>query len=227
MTRRLLAAAAALVLLVLGAGVLLAYVHGADRRALAGVRTVPVLVVDQPVPAGTAAGDLGPLVRTDQLPARAAVEGRVTDLAALAGQVATVDLQPGEQLLAGRFARPDSLTPPGTVAAPEGTEQVSVLLDPQRAVGGRLAAGDTVGVFVSQQEPPTTHAVLHRVLVTQVQGAPAAAGGPAERRAGRGRHAGTGREPAGHPGAHRPAGRGGRVRRRARRAVALPGDRGI
>jgi pilus assembly protein CpaB len=50
-----------------------------------------------------------------------------------------------------------------------------VLLDPQRAVGGRLVAGDEVGVFVSQAEPVSTHAVLHRVLVTQVQGAPAPA----------------------------------------------------
>jgi pilus assembly protein CpaB len=49
---------------------------------------------------------------------------------------------------------------------------VSILLEPQRAIGGRLAAGDTVGVVVSLGTP-ATHAVLHRVLVTQVQGAPA------------------------------------------------------
>jgi pilus assembly protein CpaB len=41
-------------------------------------------------------------------------------------------------------------------------------------VGGRLAAGDTIGVVVSLKEEKT-HAVLHRVLVTQVQGAPAPA----------------------------------------------------
>ena len=51
MRRRLLAACAALVLLVAGSLVLLAYVRGADARALAGARTVEVLVVDQPVPA--------------------------------------------------------------------------------------------------------------------------------------------------------------------------------
>jgi pilus assembly protein CpaB len=86
-----------------------------------------------------------------------------------------VDLQPGEQLLASRFAAPESLQTPGTVAVPAGTAEVSVLLDPQRAVGGRLSAGDEVGVFISQDEPISTHAVLHRVLVTQVQGAPAPA----------------------------------------------------
>src|SRR3954470_24262742 len=174
MRRRLLAAAAALVLALLGAVVLLAYARGADQRALAGVRTVPVLVVAQPVPEGTPADDLPRLVRTEQIPALAAVPGRVTDLADLDGQVAVVDLQPGEQLLSARFAAPESLQTPGTVAAPAGTSEVSVLLEPQRAAGGRLVAGDEVGVFVSL-DPPATHAVLHHVVVTQVQGAPAPA----------------------------------------------------
>jgi pilus assembly protein CpaB len=169
--RRLLAAAAALVLALVGGVVLVAYARGADARAMAGMDTVQVLVVDQPVAAGTRAEDLAPLVRTEQLPAKAAVAGRVTDLTALAGEVVTVDLQPGEQLLAGRFAAPQSLQAPGTVAVPAGAEEVSVLLEPQRAVGGRLAAGDRVGVFISL-DAPSTHAVLHRVLVTQVQGAP-------------------------------------------------------
>ncbi|TFV53647.1 Flp pilus assembly protein CpaB [Geodermatophilus sp. DF01-2] len=175
MRRRLLAALAALLLAAIGTGVLLAYVRGADARALAGVRTVEVLVVDRPVAEGTPGEDLTDLVRTEQLPAKAAVEGAVTDLEQLAGRVATVDLQPGEQLLAGRFAAPEDLTVPGTVAAPEGTSEVSILLEPQRAVGGRLAAGDTVGVHVSLSEGKTTHVVLNGVLVTQVQGAPAPA----------------------------------------------------
>ena len=53
-----------------------------------------------------------------------------------------------------------------------------MLLEPQRVVGGRLAAGDTVGVYLSlvfQDGTATTHAVQHQVLVTRVQGAPRAA----------------------------------------------------
>ena len=170
MRRRLLAALAALVLAALGAVVLLAYVRGADARALAGVQTVDVLVVDRPVPEGTPGEELAELVRTERLPARAAVPGAVTDLDELAGRVATVDLQPGEQLLATRFAAPEDLSVPGTVAPPEGAAEVSLLLEPQRAVGGRLAAGDTVGVHLSLDGQ--TDVVLSRVLVTQVQGAP-------------------------------------------------------
>ncbi|RFU19041.1 Flp pilus assembly protein CpaB [Geodermatophilus marinus] len=184
MRRRLLAATAALVLVAAGTVVLLAYVRGADARALAGVRTVEVLVVDRPVPAGTPAEELAGLVRTDPLPAKAAVEGRVADLDDVAGQVTTVDLQPGEQLLAGRFAAPGDLQAPGTVPVPEGLSEVSLLLEPQRAVGGRVAAGDTIGVYLSMtleneggKRIAVTHATLHDVLVTQVQGAPVA---PAE-----------------------------------------------
>ena len=174
--RRLLAAFAALLLLVVGSVVLLAYVHGADARALAGIRTVDVVVADQLIPAGTAGDQLAGLVRTEVVPAKTAVAGRVTDLASLAGRAATVDILPGEQLLAARFARPGDLQAPGTVEVPAGLQEVSVLLEPQRAVGGRLTAGDTVGVVVSQTDQagvPATHAVRHKVLVTQVQGAPA------------------------------------------------------
>jgi pilus assembly protein CpaB len=184
--RRLLAAVAALVLLVVGTLVLVAWVNGAENRALAGVQTVEVLVADQVIPEGTPAAQLADLVRIETLPAKAALAGRVTDLSALAGQLATVDLEPGEQLLSSRFARPDDLPVPGTVAVPEGLQEVSILLEPQRAVGGRLAAGDTVGVYLSQTagDVKQTHVVLHRVLVTQVQGAPAAPDPAAEAAAG-------------------------------------------
>ena len=182
MRRRLLAASAALVLLVAGSLVLLAYVRGADARALAGAQPVEVLVVDAPVPAGTSGDALADFVTTETVPAKAALDGRVTDLADLSGRVTTVDLLAGEQLLTSRFARPEDRQAPGTVAVPSGLQEVSVLLEPQRAVGGRLAAGDTVGVFVSAafEAGPTTSAVLHSVLVTQVQGAPAPAPTPGE-----------------------------------------------
>src|SRR3954471_24068494 len=165
--RRLLAAFAALLLLVVGGVVLLAYVHGADARALAGVRTVEVLVAVKRIPEGTSGDALDGLVRRELVPVKTAVSGRVVNLSSLSGRVATIDLLPGEQLLFNRFSRPADLKAPGTVEVPKGFQEVSVLLEPQRAVGGRLAAGDTVGVYLSQGEPVgQTHAVLHQVLVT-------------------------------------------------------------
>ncbi len=183
MRRRLLAAFAALVLLAAGSLVLLGYVRGADARALAGARPVQVLVVDQPVPAGTSGDELADFVTTETIPAKAALDGRVTDLADLSGRVATVDLLVGEQLMASRFVRPDDRQVPGTVEVPEGLQEISVLLEPQRVVGARLSAGDTVGVYLSQKLPDgtgQTSAVLHQVLVSQVQGAPAPVDAAAE-----------------------------------------------
>ncbi|MCF6506955.1 hypothetical protein E9549_05985 [Blastococcus sp. MG754426] len=181
MRRRFLAAVAALALVVAGTAVLVGYVRGAESRALAGVQAVTVLVAEAPIPAGTPGSALAELVGTELLPAKAALPGRVTDLASLADRVATVDLAPGEQLLDSRFERPGDLQAPGTVPVPEGLQEVSIVLEPQRAVGGRLAAGDTVGVLVSMREPATsTHSVLHEVLVTQVQGAPAPPAAPAD-----------------------------------------------
>lgn len=175
MRRRLIAAFAALLLTGAGAVVLLTYVQGADARALAGTETAEVLVVRTPVPAGTPGEELAAMVSTELLPAKAVADGAVADLGELTGRVATTELQPGEQVLAARFAAPTDVRTPGTVPVPPGAGEVSVLLEPQRAVGGRLTAGDTVGVFVSlsQDVGGATHAVLHGVLVTQVQGAPA------------------------------------------------------
>jgi pilus assembly protein CpaB len=174
--RRILAAVAAVVLAVFGALVLVGYARGADQRAMAGMKTAAVFVVSEKIPTGTPGDQLAGKVRLEALPAKAAAPGRVTDLHDLEGKVATVDLQPGEQLLASRFSSPDDVRAPGTVAVPKGDQEISILLDPQRAVGGRLKAGDKVGIFVSLKSPDgsgLTHLVLHGVLVTQVQGAPA------------------------------------------------------
>ena len=178
--RRLLAALAALLLAAVGTVVLVAYVRGADARALEGVQSVEVLVVDEAIPAGTPAAEIADLLDVELIPAKTALDGRVTDLGQLDGLVSTVDLQPGEQLLAARFVLPEERGAPGTVPVPEGLSEFSVLLDPQRVIGGRLTAGDAVGVFLSltfQDGTAATHAVQHGVLVTQVQGAAAPADG--------------------------------------------------
>ena len=98
----------------------------------------------------------------------------MSSLSAISGRVATTDLQPGEQVLASRFADPASLLDPDTVKIPAGLQQLSVSLDQQRVVGGHLTAGAAVGVFLSVpkdgEDPAQTHLVLNKVLVTKVDG---------------------------------------------------------
>jgi pilus assembly protein CpaB len=178
--RRLLAALAAILSTALGAGLLLTYVAGADRRAMAGLAPVQVLVAAKAVPAGTAGADMTDLVTTKTVPVAALVPGAVEDVSSLSGLVATADLEPGEQVLASRFADPATLTGVGRPARPRGMQEVALDLDPQRVVGGNVVAGARVAAFTTIDK--RTRLALGSVLVTRVdttptssEGAPAAA----------------------------------------------------
>ena len=61
-----------------------------------------------------------------------------------ADKVAASDLQPGDQLVAARLAPKDQVD-----QSVQDKVQVSAQLTPERAVGGTIAKGDTVGVYLS------------------------------------------------------------------------------
>ncbi|WEO78005.1 Flp pilus assembly protein CpaB [Cryobacterium sp. SO2] len=173
---RLIAAVAALLLAITGTVLIAGYVTGADERAQADASPVDVYVVDQLIPVATPAEVLGEYLRVQVLPSAAVAEGAVTDLATVAGMITTVQLLPGEQLLTSRLANPEDLITPGKIRVPEGMQEVTISLAADAMVGGQVAAGDTVGVFVTKTndaQQPSTNLVFNKVLVTTVQGAPA------------------------------------------------------
>jgi pilus assembly protein CpaB len=104
----------------------------------------------------------------------------------LSDKVTSVELLPGEQLVAERLIAPEELKTSGAVEVPEGLQEISFQLDPQRVVGGKVAPGDHVGVFISMKaggieaksDKETTQLSIHKVLVTGVQRAPVAAPTP-------------------------------------------------
>lgn len=182
MKTRIIGAALALVLAIVGTVVLVGYARGADQRAAQGAEFVDVFVVDDTVPKGMTGAEVGEFVSEVQLPALSVADDHVTDLADLDGLVANADLLPGEQLLSGRFVDPVVLAAQGDVAVPAGMQEVTVALDVQRVVGGAVRPGSTVGVVVTNKlEPaaaapdgtvgtmPATRFVLQKVLVTRVQ----------------------------------------------------------
>lgn len=182
MKTRLIGGVAAFLLAITGTVAVTSYVQGADQRAHQGATLMNIYVVDKSVPANTPAAELAKFVKPASVPASAVAAGAVSDLATLAGRVTSAALLPGEQLLDGRLVDPASLLSPGKVEAPDGMQEVTVQLGPDRLVGGQLAAGDTVGVFVSFTEGaghdgPTTHQIFQKVLITSIQGAPAEATG--------------------------------------------------
>jgi pilus assembly protein CpaB len=164
-------------------------VQGAANRAQAGLEPVNVLVAQESIPAGTKTSDLGTRVRAQSIPKAAVPEGALESLSQKEGTVTAVDLQPGEQLLDSRLIDPRELVP-GTVPVPDGLEEVTLLLAPERLLGGRIEAGDIVTVyssFKSEDEMPADAAVppevkgwkqstgllFQDVLVTAVQKAAA------------------------------------------------------
>jgi pilus assembly protein CpaB len=165
---RIVAAVAAILLAIVGVVLLTGYVVGADQRAMAGMKTTSVLVVTGPVEAGTPAKDLAELVEPKVLPAKAVAPGALTSLDDVAGKVATADLVAGEQVLADRFAAPEKKKD-DAVVLPKDMQEISIMLESQRVVGGSIAAGETVGVFATYHEDKKTHQVLHQALVTHIE----------------------------------------------------------
>lgn len=174
--RRVIAAVAAIVLAIVGAILLTNYVRNADQRAMQGLEPTQVLVVSSTIPEGTAAEALTDFVEVNTIPASALVPGAISDLAEVAGRVTTSDLQPGEQVIMGRFADPESVADPTRVAPPDGYQEVTIQLDAQRVLGGTLKAGDRVGIILSatiadlngETDVEVTSNILDQVLVTRV-----------------------------------------------------------
>jgi pilus assembly protein CpaB len=157
----------------LGTILLVLYVDSAKDDAVASVRLVKVLVVDDPIPKGTAA--TAENVRVQEIPATAKAENALLDLTGIRGLVATTTLLPGEQLVRERFATPQVVSR-GDV--PPGLLEVTLPVGRERAVGGRLRPGGRVAVLVTfgpgttpdgRQTPQETAVLMHKVLVTAVQ----------------------------------------------------------
>ncbi len=180
MKRRIIAAVAAALSGAVGAALLLTYVAAADRRAMAGMQTVSVLIAIKDVPEGTPAAALRPLVSVRTLPVVAVAPGAAAALSDLSGLVAVSDVKAGEQILTSRFADPAVLAQAAQPKVAKGMHEVTVRLDAQRVLGGELKPNANVGVFVSVGESlaeAQTHMILPNALVTRVGGAGSAAGG--------------------------------------------------
>jgi len=176
----MLAGVSAVVLAIIGAVLIITYAQGADQRAMKDMDPTGVLVVAKAVPAGSSVDVVRASVTVQQVPATAVSKSALKNLDASAGMVAAVDLVPGEQLLAERLVAPEDAKSSGTAKVPAGLQEVTFELEAKRVVGGRLEAGDHVGIGFSfgagadKSKPgePTSQITLRKVLVTAVQRAP-------------------------------------------------------
>ncbi len=158
MTRkRLFGFMTSLALAIAGTAVLAAYVNSAEDRALAGEEIVEVLVIDKLIKAGATAEEVAAASRIERVPTKVRADTAVATVDGLSGQVSAVDLLPGEQILTNRFVTAAAFEEAESTltAIPPGYHEITIALEAQRAVGGELRPGDSVGVISSFDAMPT------------------------------------------------------------------------
>lgn len=199
MDRKWIGVLISLVLAGVGTWVLVQYVNGADERALEGVETVDVLVVSEVIPEGSSIDEVSSRVERQSVPVDAQAIGSLESLSGLQGQVTSVALVPGEQVIASRFVTPQEFAEAEAFVIPDELLAVTISLTPERAFGGQLKPGDLVAVLASfepfdlvtfpvdpgaadQQEdipelpsdvnlqtPTSSGLIVHKAIVTNVQ----------------------------------------------------------
>jgi pilus assembly protein CpaB len=164
----------ALLLALLGVIVLVGAANRAQEADLTGKGTTVVVVATEPIAQGTPVALLQDSVERRAVPSRDVAAGAISDLDELdPGSVTAVPLVEGEQLLASRFVEQRAL---GRASVPPGLQEVTVVLAPERVVGGALRPGDRVGVLFSFKDGAgatssrsSTQLTLQKILVTGVQ----------------------------------------------------------
>ncbi|MFM8266588.1 MAG: Flp pilus assembly protein CpaB [Ilumatobacteraceae bacterium] len=180
----------AIVLAVIGTVSLMGYVNKAKNDAVEDSQQIEILVVARAVPQGASIAVIAAAVEPTLVPQRLVSPDALRDLDGLdATLVAGVALQPGEQLLRSRLVGASTLV---RVEVPAGLQEITIALAPERAVGGVIQPGETVGLVISfepfgeaaagesttettdnadgaQSTPNTSHLTLSRILVTAVQ----------------------------------------------------------
>ena len=172
MNRRTKGVIAAIALGAIGTFVLVAYVQGAEDRAVAGEEMTKVVIASRAIDAGTAADDLRVATKTERVPQKARGANAISDLKEVKGLVTTTDLVDGEQLLRTRFAKEGTVRKGvGSVKVPSGYVEITLSLEPQRAVGGRIKPGNKVVAIgtTSSGGVDSSAVIAHQVLVTNVQ----------------------------------------------------------
>ena len=173
--RRTLAIVLSVGIAAIGTLLLLTGSKGASGKSVAPQEaTAKVWIVSEVIPNGTKGELVGRYVRQESVPSRLRIPEAASTLDELKGLVSTADLLPGEQLVKTRFNSPQNQERGGV--APQLLE-MSILLSPDRMVGGKLTGGgaDTVAVFASFGKAEDengkivaaeqTHLIIHKVPV--------------------------------------------------------------
>jgi pilus assembly protein CpaB len=146
--RRVLIAAVAILLAALGAAAVLAYVHQAVNRDLAGQKAVTALVAARVIPSGTSAraAQQQGFLRSETLPASSVPPDAVRSITpGVAALVTGSQVEPGQLLLRPMLVPAAQVT--GGIALPPGMVAVAMAFCLPEAVAGDVRPGSQVEVF--------------------------------------------------------------------------------
>jgi len=176
--RRVLGVGAAVVLAGLGSAGVISWAESSKNQAEAQQAQTAVVIIDKHVPKGADAATILAASHLSTIQQKNVADGALTSEDQIGTQVATADLVPGDQLVEARLGTEIPGPPADKV-------QVSATLSADRAVGGQLKVGDSVGVYLSfepfdtnrpesdtttpPKTPNSTHLEFHNVQVTAIQ----------------------------------------------------------
>jgi len=138
----------AVVIALLGAGLVFVYVQGLKNQTVADAADRRVLVATaliapgETIDAAQAAGK----VDFGKVPAETMVAGALTSTDSLQGQIALTAIYPNEQIIAAKFGTPGAQE---DITIPKGKMAVSVQLTDPARVAGFVVPGSQVSVFAS------------------------------------------------------------------------------
>lgn len=139
---------------IVGVGIVLIYVKGANQRAIAGQQAVSVLVATQQVPAGTTAATAlsEGLIGTQRLPARSVPTDALQSVTGLRNLVFSSTLPAGQLVL--RPVLVTAVQGATTLPIPAGKVALTVQMCVQKAVAGYIQAGSQIAIFNTFYKAP-------------------------------------------------------------------------
>ncbi len=176
--QRLAGLAGGVALALIGTFGLVKYVQSARDRVVAAEASSKVYVANGTIKPGTSVEELTAKVEAVVVPARLQASDSITDLKQIDGLVNLIELRKGDQLVKSRFDSAASSQSPEIALAglTPGSNEMTLRLAPERALGGALRPGDAVTVVASFESDDDTIVgrsvtLFNRVVVVRVQSA--------------------------------------------------------
>jgi pilus assembly protein CpaB len=149
MNRRIGLIAVAVLLAIIGTGIVYSYAHNADKRAVDATRSANVVYAVKDIPAGTTWADVSKsdYLQVERVPVNSVPASAIsgTDASIQANEVATHDIAAGEIVVRPSFGDKTSAT--GILAIPKGEMALSISVPSNADAAGFIQPGSQIALF--------------------------------------------------------------------------------